>query len=144
MAYRIIIPSLLAHKSILAYLALLGMMVGLAIDPTILAAATVTIITSLTGATVIIIKALADAKNTLLVRADMGLEKADSLSTKADIIKVSVDGASHRAAAKIDALQNEVGMLKSLLADKDRVAAVLAANESSVKQVVATNTDHKE
>src|ERR1035437_1234570 len=126
MIYNLVALPLLTHKSILLYLALLGMMVGLVIDPTILAAATVTIITSLTGATVIIIKALAEAKNTLLVRADMGLEKADSLSTK------------------VDTLQGEVSMLKSLLADKDRVAAVLAANESSVKQVVATNTDHKE
>lgn len=53
-------------------------------------------------------------------------------------IEGKVDGAASVSVAKISALQNEVVTLHSVIADRKEIAAVLAANQSSVDQVIAT------
>jgi hypothetical protein len=66
---------------------------------------------------VVIVNIIAALKNNRLIT---------EVSAKADLIAGHVNSTATAQASKIDSLQSEVTLLRSLLSDKSQVAAVLA------------------
>lgn len=115
--------------------ALTGGLIALAVDPSVVAISIAFVISAIGGAIVLVIKALGE--NQKAARADAAVAalaatvQLTAIAAQGDVIKTSVDGAAHAAAAKIDGLLAEITFLRGALADKTTVAAVLAQATST-------------
>ena len=136
-------PTLLASNKIAYSSALALGMVALTVDPSVFAAAVVTIITSIAGAVILIINALTKAKLDILGKnAELALtgdhlkkqlmDRQAELLAKADVIQGHVDGMSTSAAAKRTADEDTITSLRQQLADSENRATLLAQAKANV------------
>lgn len=115
-----LLVSLLAAQKVKLGGAILGSLVfALIVDPTVIAAAVVTVVTALTGSVVIIINALGNAKKELLVQTAR-------VSAQADVITAHVNGMTTAAAAKRTADDETITSLRQQLAKAEERAVLLA------------------
>lgn len=99
--------------------------VAMTVDPTIFAAAVVTVITAVSGAAVIIINAVANAKKDLLAQQQV-------IIAKADVIQGHVDGMTTAAEAKRTADEDTILSLRQQLSDSEGRARMLAQAKTNV------------
>jgi len=131
MTSHMMLSAVLAKKAALSTAVGVSLLVAVAVDPTILAAAVVTIITALTGSVVIIINALSGAKKELLA-------VSERVSSQAAVIQGHVDGMTTAAAAKRTADEDTITSLRDQLVKSENRAASLAQATAATAAVVAS------